>query len=215
MLTRDEFKNKYEVDGKIQTTIIRALFQDIEDSLATNNNIEWLADRDSWLKDFGDCLLHYTNEIQRNITNRKNNKVKFGFDDRQKWIVWVEKTNDFKEVLNDLRLNSIEVQKIVNSKLKSLRKKSQLKATVAAEKNKNKPIRYAIHVVFHNGSGYENILLYSDVLKITTQDLASQYIDEYQTRSQKHLVMVNYRAFQVSSDFSLKNSKMVNIASFN
>lgn len=215
MFTKQRFKELYEVDGKIQTTIIRDLFEDIEDVLESNNNIEWLEDRNEWLKDFSDCLLHYTNDVERSISDKKNNKKMYGLQDRDKWIVWVEKVNGFKSTLEDLRRHADEIYILTNKKLKDLKKALRVKENAKSEKRKNDPKRYVIHAVFHHDGAYKNVLLFSDVIKIISQDTALEYLDLYQTNQDGLWMLVNYRAFPTRQDFELRNAEMIDVTELN
>ena len=60
---------------------------------------------------------------------------------------------------------------------------------------------------------YENIIIYSDITKISDIDIALKYIDLYQTKSEGLKSVVNYRVFVTSKDFHLENSKMIEASS--
>lgn len=215
MLTKHTFKEQYEIDGKIQTNLLRKQFDNIDKTLSVNNNLEWLDTQNEFLKNLSQVLLCYVNDVERSINDKKHNKVKYEMTDMKVWIPWVEKTNSFKNALNDIRRNADEIHKLVNKKLKAVKQKNHVKDAAKNSEVNNKPKRFIIHAVFHDGKQYLNIILYSDIIKITTQDLALYYLDLYQSEQDLNIVLVNYRAMPVSLEFKLKNTSMIDVETLN
>lgn len=211
MITKHSFKKEYEIDGKIQTDLLRRQFEEIDKALSTNSNIDWLDTQNEFLKNLSQVLLGYVNDVERSINDKKHNKQKYNMTDVDVWVAWVGKTNNFKMALNDLRRNTDEIQILVNKKLKSIKQTNHVIDSAKNTQINNKPKRFIIHAVFHSGNAYKNIILFSDIIKITTQDLALHYLDLYQSSLDEQLVLVNYRAMPVAKDFKIENTKMVNV----
>ena len=74
------------------------------------------------------------------------------------------------------------------------------------------PLQSSCFIV-NKGNDYENIIIYSDITKISDIDIALKYIDLYQTKSEGLKSVVNYRVFVTSKDFHLENSKMIEASS--
>lgn len=213
MLTKLRFKELFEDNGIVKDREIRMLIENIEIALESNDNKNWLLDRKDWLIDLSQCLHHYVNDVERDISKRKEDKSAYGLSDRNEWLSWVEAASNFKNKLNDLRLHTEEIKVLVISKLKQINKAIQSEAYLSREANKNIPRRFAIQVTLNKGNYYENIIIYSDITKISDIDIALKYIDLYQTKSEGVKSVVNYRVFVTSKDFHLENSKMIEASS--
>jgi hypothetical protein len=213
MLTKLKFKETFEDDGIVNVSKVTQLFRDIEEWLEDNNNRDWLVERKEWLIEMSQCLQHYVNDVERNISERKENKQDFGLSDRDDWISWVKGASNFKNILNDLRLHSEEIKVLVIQKLKKVNKAIKSEEYLTKESRKNVPKRYVIQITFHNEKGYENIAIYSDVEKITDTESALSFIDLYQNQCNEYQSVVNYRAFITTKNFQLNNTRMVEASS--
>lgn len=213
MLSKKQFKELYEDDGIVKDKELRVLFKQIEVALEDNENKDWLSDRKEWLSDLSLCLLHYVNDVERDIHEKKLDKFLYGLAVRNDWLNWVESASNFKNILNDLRLHSEEIKVLVVMKLKQVNKAVKFEEHFAREAKKNIPKRYVIHASLNNGNQYENIIIYSDKNKIIDAEIALKYIDFYQSQRGLNQSVVNYRAFVASKEFYLTNSKMIEASS--
>ena len=212
MLTKQKFKELYEKNGIVKDKELRVLFENIETALDDNENQTWLSERKEWLNDLSLCLLHYVNDVERDIYQKKQDKALYKLEVRSNWLTWVESASNFKSILNDLRLHSEEIKVLVSMKLKQVSKAVKSLEHFAREAKKNETKRYVIHASLNNGNQYENVIIYSDQIKIIDIETALKYIDLYQSKSSLNQSLVNYRAFVTTKDFYLTNSKMIEVS---